>query len=142
MKIIEVTKYHDEFLEALNTLLPQLSSDAKPLSRFDLMQIIASDCAKLLLAVDNRRFSGALTLVLFKTPTGMRARIEDLIVDGRTRGKGVGKTLIRHAIALAKEAGADTVDLTSHPSRKAANALYKKMGFEASETNVYHYTIA
>ena len=37
------------------------------------------------------------------------------------------------------ELGAKTIDLTSRPSREAANRLYQRLGFEMRETNVYRY---
>ncbi len=72
-------------------------------------------------------------------PTGIRAWIEDVVVDGAARGKGVGDALNRHAIDLAADLGAKTVDLTSRPSREAANRLYKRLGFEQRDTNVYRF---
>jgi ribosomal protein S18 acetylase RimI-like enzyme len=85
---------------------------------------------------------GALTLVLFRTPTGSRAWIEDVVVDEAARGQGAGEALVAEATRLASESGARTVDLTSRPSREAANALYEKVGFRARETNVYRYDLS
>ena len=82
---------------------------------------------------------GSLTLALLRTPTGTRAWIEDVIVDESARGQGAGEALVAEAIRLAAQAGARTVDLTSRPSRDAANALYEKIGFRMRETNVYRY---
>ncbi|MDA3894591.1 MAG: GNAT family N-acetyltransferase [Desulfobacteraceae bacterium] len=141
MKIFEVTEYKEFFLDALNRLLPQLSSSAEPLTKTDLMEIIKSRSTKLLFAEDNSQISGILTLVFFKIPTGTRAWIEDVIVDSETRSKGVGNLLVQHAIKLAKEMGAETIDLTSHPLREPANRLYQKLDFEIRKTNVYRYTI-
>ena len=80
-----------------------------------------------------------MTLVVFRIPTGMRAWIEDVVVDGDARGRGVGETLNRRAIELAYGLGASTVDLTSRPSREAANRLYQRLGFELRSTNVYRH---
>jgi ribosomal protein S18 acetylase RimI-like enzyme len=84
---------------------------------------------------------GSLTLVIFHIPTGVRAWIEDVVVDADARGKGVGEELNKFALAEAKRQGATTVDLTSRPSREAANRLYQRLGFEHRETNVYRYKI-
>lgn len=83
---------------------------------------------------------GILTLVTFRIPTGQRAWIEDVVVDSRARGQGAGRQLVETALAHAKQAGCRTVDLTSRPSRQAANRLYQKCGFQARDTNVYRYT--
>ena len=139
MNIIEITRYSEEILEALNDLLPQLSSSALPLSAAGLTEIIKSKSSHLLMAEKDGQYYGSLTLATFKIPTGVRAWIEDVVVNENARGKGVGSMLLEHAVSLAKELGAKTVDLTSRPSREAANALYKKMGFELRDTNVYRH---
>jgi ribosomal protein S18 acetylase RimI-like enzyme len=84
---------------------------------------------------------GTLTLVTFRIPTGVRAWIEDVVVDERARGQGVGEALTRAALAAARKSGAQTVDLTSRPSREAANQLYQRLGFKLRETNVYRYDL-
>jgi ribosomal protein S18 acetylase RimI-like enzyme len=105
--------------------------------------MVASDASRLLIARDRSRGSdaivGSLTLVLFRLPTGLRAWIEDVIVDESARGKGVGALLNRFAIELAQREGARTVDLTSRPDREAANRLYRRLGFKKRATNVYRY---
>jgi ribosomal protein S18 acetylase RimI-like enzyme len=83
-----------------------------------------------------------LTLAVFRIPTGVRAWIEDVAVDTEARGKGIGEALTREAVRLAAARGARTIELTSRPSREAANRLYRRLGFELRETNVYRYTIS
>ena len=95
----------------------------------------------LLLARLGDAIVGTLTLVVFRIPTGVRAWIEDVVVDDAARGRGAGDALTRAAIAKAAELGVKTVDLTSRPSREAANRLYQRLGFELRETNAYRYQI-
>ena len=90
---------------------------------------------------DEEKIVGMLTLAVFRIPSGVRAWIEDVVVDTEARGRGIGAALVRRAIEIAQESGARTVDLTSRPSREAANKLYQKLGFEQRSTNVYRYTI-
>jgi len=90
---------------------------------------------------DGGEIVGSLTLAMFRIPTGRRAWIEDVVVDSAQRGRGIGEALTREALAIAKAAGATTVDLTSRPSREAANRLYQRVGFEKRETNVYRYKL-
>lgn len=130
----------DELVEAFVRLTPQLSSSSPPPDRTQLAEIVASPATQLLLARDDQAtIVGSLTLVLFRIPTGVRAWIEDVVVDGAARGQGVGEALNRYAIDVAAERGARSVDLTSRPSREAANRLYQRLGFEPRETNVYRY---
>jgi ribosomal protein S18 acetylase RimI-like enzyme len=138
---VPVTKAEAWILEGLNALLAQLSGSASHISLIELETIVASDCATLLAALEKDRVVGSLTLVIFRIPTAVRARIEDLVVDASARGKGIGELLVRQAIELAGHRGAAAVDLTSNPSRTAANSLYRKIGFTARKTNTYRYVI-
>jgi len=137
--VAEVT---DELVDALALLVPQLSSSSPPPTRSEVAEIVASPATRLLVALDDAgRIVGSLTLVLFRIPTGLRAWIEDVMVDQAIRRSGAATALNRHALDLAAEAGAKTVDLTSRPSREAANRLYQKIGFVPRETNVYRYDL-
>lgn len=102
---------------------------------------MASEASTLFVARVDGRIAGSLTLAMFRIPTGVRAWIEDVVVDESARGHGVGEALNRAALDHARANGAITVDLTSRPSREAANRLYKRMGFEQRDTNVYRYTL-
>lgn len=120
-------------------LIPQLSRSSPPPSRDEVAEMIAAPATDVLVASDSETGAvlGSLTLVVFRIPTGVRAWIEDVVVDGAARGRGVGEQLNRFALDLARGKGAKTVDLTSRPSREAANRLYQRLGFTARETNVY-----
>ena len=131
----------DELVSAFERLIPQLSSSSPPPTREHLEHIVGSDSCSLLIARDGQQIVGSLTLVVFPIPTGARAWIEDVVVDSTARGKGVGEALNREALRIAKERGAVTVDLTSRPSREAANRLYQRIGFEKRDTNVYRYDL-
>ena len=139
MKIEELTDFSITALDAINGLLPQLSSSVVALDESDLRNIVDSESTKLFLAIDEDGVFGMLSLVLFRIPTGRKAWVEDVVVDEKARGRGVGKLLTEHAIQVAREHGAHSVDLTSRPSRAAANALYQRVGFEQRETNVYRF---
>ncbi len=127
--------------DALNRLLPQLSRTAAPLTDDDLDAIISSPSTTLFVATLDDVIVGALTLVDFAIPSGRRAWIEDVIVEATARNVGVGAALTRAALDVARDHGARTVDLTSRPSRAAANELYRKLGFVGRDTNVYRFFI-
>jgi ribosomal protein S18 acetylase RimI-like enzyme len=130
-----------ELLDAIKTLLPQLSSAAPP--TFAELDEVATSPATTLFVARNAggRIVGALTLAHFRLPTGVRAWIEDVVVDQTERGGGIGSALVEAAVDVARQAGARTVDLTSRPDREAANRLYQRLGFVRRETNVYRYAI-
>lgn len=136
----EVREVSDEIVDAWQRLLPQLSRSAPPVTREVLEEIVQSPATVLFAARVDGSIVGSLTLALFRIPTGMRAWIEDVVVDEAARGAGVGEQLTRAAIARAEHEGCRTVDLTSRPSREAANRLYQRVGFEMRETNVYRYS--
>ncbi len=142
MEVLRVTQVTDEIVHAFQRLVPQLSSSSRPPTREELAEIVTSPATVLLIARDpdaNDQIVGTLTLALFRIPTGLRAWIEDVIVDEKARRKGIGEALCRAALERARQAGAKTVDLTSRPSREAANRLYQRLGFELRETNTYRY---
>ena len=142
MVAIEVcTEVTDEVVEAFAGLIPQLSSSSPPPSRDELQELVESPATTLLLARDEGVILGSLTLVVFRIPTGVRAWIEDVVVDDAARGKGVGAALNEHALETAARSGARTVDLTSRPSREATNRLYQRLGFQARDTNVYRFDL-
>ncbi|HLG68615.1 MAG TPA: GNAT family N-acetyltransferase [Acidimicrobiales bacterium] len=135
---VEEAKEADaDLLQALTRLVPQLSS-APPPSTEELDEIVRSPTTVLFVARDAAgSVVGSLTLALFRVPTGLRAWIEDVVVDQASRGAGAGTALVRAALTRAAEAGARTVDLTSRPSREDANRLYQQLGFVQRRTNVY-----
>ena len=130
-----------EMADAFAALIPQLSSSNPPPTMAELGAIIDHEACHLLIArdVDTGAIVGSLTLVVFPIPTAIRAWIEDVVVDEDARGSGAGAALNIEAIALAGRLGATTVDLTSRPSREAANRLYQRLGFELRTTNCYRY---
>lgn len=140
LRVEEATDASVDVEDAVRRLLPQLSQTAPALMKQDLDEVVASRATRLLVARDEAgEIHGMLTLVLFRVPTGVRALIEDVVVDEAVRGQGAGELLTNEALRLASEAGARTVDLTSSPHREAANRLYQRLGFERRETNVYRY---
>jgi ribosomal protein S18 acetylase RimI-like enzyme len=131
-----------ELVAAVTALLPQLSSSAPPPTFAELDEIATSPATTFFVARNaDGRIVGALTLVHFRLPTGVRAWIEDVVVDQTERGAGIGSALIEAAVKTAQQAGARTVDLTSRPERDAANRLYQRIGFVRRETNVYRYSL-
>ncbi len=140
IQVETATEATAELVDAFARLVPQLSRSAPAPGQAELAEIVASPATELLVARDeDGPILGTLTLVLFRTPTGLRAWIEDVVVDEGARGLGVAKALNQHAVGRAIERGARSVDLTSRPSREAANRLYQRLGFAKRETNVYRY---
>jgi len=139
---VEIAKRVDnDLVMAFQRLIPQLSKSNPAPTKEQLESIVASDSSHVLIAKVDGVIVGALTLVIFHIPTGIRAWIEDVVVDTDARGKGVGEVLNTFALAEAKRQGATTVDLTSRPSREVANRLYQRLGFEQRDTNIYRYKI-
>jgi ribosomal protein S18 acetylase RimI-like enzyme len=140
-RVIVIDQVSAERAAALSALVPQLSSSSPAPDPAQWQAIAAAEATRLLVAeTADGRPVGMLTLAVFAIPTGVRAWIEDVVVDQGVRGGGVGALLVRRAIDLAFEAGARTVDLTSRPSREAANRLYRRLGFELRRTNVYRFS--
>jgi ribosomal protein S18 acetylase RimI-like enzyme len=140
IRIEEATDCYDGLLEVVERLVRQLSRSSPAPSPAELEELIGSPASHLLLARDDDdTVVGMLTLAVFRVPTGLRAWIEDVVLDEAVRGRVVGAELTNAAIHLANQRGARTVDLTSRPSREAANRLYQRLGFVQRETNVYRF---
>ncbi len=139
MEIQRVSEVNAELMEAMGRLIPQLSTARVP-TWAEVETLVASQASTLLIARDPQ-IVGALTLVVFRTPTGVHAWIEDVVVDESARGRGIGEALSRAGITLARKLGVNEVNLTSRPSREAANRLYQRIGFQLRHTNVYRYSI-
>jgi ribosomal protein S18 acetylase RimI-like enzyme len=136
------TEVDGELVDAFARLVPQLSS-APPPTAAELAEMLTSSATTVFVARDDDgAIIGTLTLATFRIPTGIRAWIEDVVVDDAARGQGAGAALTRAALDRAAEIGARTVELTSRTSRQAANQLYQRLGFVTRETNVYRYQLS
>jgi ribosomal protein S18 acetylase RimI-like enzyme len=140
MRIEIVDSVSEELVAAFSRLTPQLSS-ASPPSAAALSEIVRSPATTLLVARDGDAIVGTLTLAMFRVPTGVRAWIQDVVVDEAVRGRGVGEALTLEAVSLARAAGARSVELTTRPAREAANRLYRRLGFQERDTNVLRLTL-
>jgi len=142
VRVEVISQVTSELVEAFARLVPQLSKSNRPPTERELAAIVASRASVLFLAYDeDDEIVGSLTLVLFRIPTGLRAWIEDVVVDESARGKGVAHRMNEAAIDYARKAGAKTVDLTSRPSRDVANRLYQRLVFQKRDTNVYRFVL-
>ncbi|MEW6028345.1 MAG: GNAT family N-acetyltransferase [Chloroflexota bacterium] len=140
MRIEIVHQASEELFDAFRRLVPQLTSNNPPPTREDLSALVQSEATALLAAyADDESILGAASVTVYRVPTGIRAIIEDVIVDQSARGRGIGEALVRAALEVARERGAAGVSLTSNPKREAANKLYLKMGFKRRETNAYYF---
>ena len=141
VRVEVLSEVTDEVVEAFGRLLPQLSGSAPPLDQAALQSLVSSPAITVLLARSSGVITGTLTLVMFPLPTGLRAWIEDVVVDESARGQGVGEALTLAAVRQAEAAGARTLDLTSRPSRAAAGRLYERLGFTIRDSRVYRYPL-
>lgn len=138
MQVDSVNEADEQLFEAFRRLVPQLTNNNPPPSFEDLKALVRDPASMLLVArEDDGAILGALTLVVYRVPTGVRSVIEDVIVDDSMRGRGIGEALMKRAISLAMDRGASIITLTSNPMREAANRLYLRMGFKKRETNAY-----
>lgn len=137
VEIRRITEVSNTLEEAFARLMPQLSPRLGAPSREELQRVAGSGNGALLAAVAGERIVGVLTLAWYDAPSGRRAWIEDVVVDGAARSCGAGDALVRAAVEHAARIGAGKVMLTSNPARGAARALYRKVGFEEVETTVF-----
>ena len=137
MEILQLTQADRKTLQDINTLLGQISARPKECSPELFEKIISSEETELWIVREEEKTVGMATLVLIYRPEGIAARVEDVVVHGEARGKGYGTLLLEKLTERAKARGAAILQLTSSPSRTAANALYQKLGFSIHDTNCY-----
>ena len=137
--VVQVTEVTPALIAAFARLMPQLIPGAAAPGAAELEEIARGPGSQLLAAVEQGSHLGVVTLVVFRIPSGKRARIESLVVDAGARGRGVGRALCLAAMDRARALGADCVDLTSLPAREAANRLYASLGFKLRPTNAYRH---
>lgn len=137
MRIEAATEATQELLDALTSLLPQLNPKLKPPSLDRLSRVIRDPATTLLVVHDDGRIAGVAAVLVYATPAFVKARIEDVVVDEHSRGKGVGEALVRRCIEVAREHGAEIVELQSARWREVANRLYPRLGFQSRESNLY-----
>lgn len=140
LDIRELTAVDEETVAAFQRLFPQLTALPTP-SRADLERIIASGNCRIFMARMEGMIAGAAALAYYRTPTGLHAWIEDVVVDEAFRRRGIGAALTRTLIETARAMGADSLSLTSRPARQAANRLYQQLGFVRWETNLYRFPV-
>ncbi len=141
-RVERATEVTDDLAQAINRLLPQLSTRAPLVTSERLREVLEAPSSHLYLAIsDTGLVGGMLTLVVFPILTGWRAWVEDVVVDREFRGEGVGRLLTEHAIEKARQLGVATVDLTSRSTRVAAHGLYESVGFVVRDTSVYRFVV-
>jgi ribosomal protein S18 acetylase RimI-like enzyme len=143
VRVERVVVADQEVISAVQRLLPQLSESAPTPDAYDVETVVTSDATTLLVARDEGgAIVGMLTVAIFRLPSGLRAWIEDVVVDESARRTGAGRALVEEATELARESGARSIDLTSRPSRESARQLYTSMGFEERSTTVFRRPLA
>lgn len=139
--IIEVKEATPQLIQEVNNLLAQLSTRKPQIDVTILQQIIDSPDTHLYIYYKEDKAAGMLTLASYLAPTGRKWWIEDVVVDERYRGCGIGQALVENAALEVHNHGGGSLLLTSRPSREAANRLYQRAGFEKRETNVYKKSV-
>lgn len=137
MEIKRITYADDRVVKALKRMLPQLTGREENPTMGELEEILANEMTHMFVAVDGDEIVGSLTLALYRIPTSLKGIIEDVVVDESARGRGVASKLMQRAIDNARENGVSKIELTSRPTRIAANKMYRKFGFEVRDTNFY-----
>ncbi len=136
-RLAKFAKTNPQVLDRINVLVRQLSSRAKLLTAATLSRMLENKNLELWVMRDGEKIIGMGSLVIWRAVVGVRSRIEDIVIDEAYRGKGLGECITKILIRSAKRNKAKDIEFSSRPNRVAANALYRKLGFEKKETNVY-----
>ena len=142
--VVPAIEANQELVNACQRLVPQLSRNHRAPTQQELTRMLSEGASTLFVGRHEdfgEEVVGLATLVLYRVPTGLRGYIEDVIVDEKVRGRGMGEALVRACLNRAAKVGCPQVMLTANPARKAANRLYIRLGFELRKTNVYRYIL-
>lgn len=137
VEIIRLEEATDANLRDINALIHQLSPRLSECSMDLLKKILVDMNHELWIVRDGERIVGMATLAIVVIPEGERAQIEDVVIDEKYRGKGLGEQLSKKLIERARARNVQTIALSSRADRIAANKLYQKLGFTERATNVY-----
>jgi GNAT superfamily N-acetyltransferase len=139
LEIEEVGEMSAEILEALQRLLPQLNPRLPLPTAERLQRIIDDPDVTLVVARDGGRISGTTTVIVYTTPYWIKARLDEVVVDAEARGKGVGEAMVRYCLEVGRRKGAQVVELQSGRAeqRAAAHRLYKRIGFEVRDSDIF-----
>lgn len=138
--VTRLKDYSSEVASEIRNLAQQEGKNYKELTDDDLKDMLQSQNTHLLIAKnDEGKIVGMITVLVFRIPYVRKSTIEDLVVDGNSRGQGIGTMLMTEAVHIAKKNKAHYVDFTSRPRRDDSNSLYEKLGFEKRDTNVYRH---
>lgn len=143
MKIGPLKKVTAEALADINRLLKQLrrKGDVMSGTSRELRDILENKSAVMVVAQDGSRIAGMGTLYIIQKIGKRVGHVEDMVVDEKYRGQGVGKKIMEGLVRVAKTRRVTRLELTSGPDRIAANKLYEKSGFKLRKTNAYSLSL-
>ena len=138
MRIEAVRETTPELHAALARLLPQLNPILPVPDMARLERLLADPDVTLLVAKDGDEVVGTTTVIVYTTPFWIKARLDEVVVDASARGKGVGEALVKAALEVGREHGAQVAELQSGrgPRRDAAHRLYERLGFRVRDSDV------
>ena len=138
VQVERVTEVTQEIEDALSRLLPQLNSRLPLPGTERLRRLVADPAVTLLVARDGDEIVGTTTVIVYTTPFWIKARLDEVVVDASARRRGVGEALVKAALEVGREGGAQVAELQSGrgAARDAAHRLYERLGFEIRESDV------
>lgn len=145
MRIEAVRHTTLELHESLARLLPQLNPTLPLPDTERLERIVADPDVVLLVARDdaNDEIVGTTTVIVYTTPFWIKARLDEVVVDASARGRGVGEALVKAALDVARERGAQIAELQSArtEAREPAHRLYERLGFQVRNSDVFRIAL-
>jgi ribosomal protein S18 acetylase RimI-like enzyme len=137
VRIEQAHEATEELLQAIHRLLPQLTEARTPPTLDQLAETVAGQTVLVARDDETGAIVATATFIRYRVSSGLKGRLEDVIVDSSVRGQGVGEELVQEVLRRANEAQVLMLELTSMPYRESANRLYKRLGFVRKPTNVY-----
>lgn len=109
----------------------------------DLLRLLSQEAdvtteeAPTFVAESSEGIVGMVTLCVFTTLTGPKAYLDHLVVAPERRRQGIGRSLVLHAIEIARQAQASRIDLSASETKQAGRALYAALGFSRRDSDSF-----
>jgi phosphinothricin acetyltransferase len=135
INLLEKSELHEAARQQVAALFRQLNPDIKQVPLQELFE--ADNPITIAYCEDNGAIVGIALMCTYKVISGHKGWIEDVVVDEKMRGRGIGKKLMEKLLEVAREKQLSEVLLFSADHRQAAISLYKKLGFQRKDSGLY-----
>ncbi|MEN5085604.1 GNAT family N-acetyltransferase [Sphingobacterium faecium] len=136
IKILCLADINDQMAEEIAALFKQLSPQKKQLPLTELLK--DGNPISFVYCLIDQHVAGIASICTYQVISGTKGWIEDVVVNKKYRGRGIGKKLIEKILEIGHEKKLKEILLYTEDHREAALNLYQGIGFQAKESKIYY----